>query len=428
MNMRIKERNVLQVVNQNCAGIDVHKDFVCVTTLCGPDGAISSEYQVFQSTNRELIRLRQWLLSKNIYVAGAESTGKYWFPLLNAFGDQVKLQIYNARHIKNLPGKKTDKSDSEWIAGVTRHAMLLSSFIPEKLILESRLLARTRKSLVQRRTSVRQEIHGTLECGSIKISGVITDVFGYTGTNLLKLLISGRPINETVVKKCLHCSMIKKLDRIMEALDGYLSDKHRFIIKLLMSEQDILTERIELIEKKLYSLLVNTPEHLLTMQKLTVIPGMTERSAILVLSEIGFDLSSFSKSDKFCNWVGVAPGKHESAGKNKSGRIQIRQCYIRSLLTEIAFASVRCKGTFFQAKFLSLKRRMSTKKAVVAIAHKIAKVIYAVIHDGKEYSELGADYFFIRDQDHDYKLLARITNRLGKKAVLEQLNEIPDPT
>ena len=405
----------------------MHKDFVCVTTLCGQDGAIRSEYDVFKSSNRELIKLRKWLLSMNIKVAGAESTGKYWFPLLNAFDDQVKLQIFNARHIKNLPGKKTDKADSEWIAGVTRHAMLLSSFIPEKLILESRLLARTRKSLVQRRTSVRQEIHGTLECGSIKISGVITDIFGYTGTNLLKLLVSGRSINETIVKKCLHHSMEKKLDRIMEALEGNLSDQHRFIIKLLMSELDKLTEQIELIEKKLYSLLINTPEHLETMQKLVFIPGMAERSALLVLSEIGFDLSSFSKSDKFCNWVGVAPGKHESAGKNKSGRIQIRQCYIRSLLTEIAFAATKCKGTFYQVKFLSLKRRMSTKKAVVAIAHKIAKSIYAIIHDGKEYNELGADYFFNRDQDHDYKLLARITNRLGKQAVLEQLNEIPDP-
>ncbi|MDD2228385.1 MAG: IS110 family transposase [Candidatus Cloacimonetes bacterium] len=334
MNQRVTKRNALQVVNRNCAGIDVHRDFVCATTLCGPDGAIESEYRTFKTTKKELVMLRDWLLEQKVRVAGVESTGKLWFPLLNVFSEHIQLLVYNARNIKNLPGRKTDKADSEWIAGITRHALITPSFIPDKQIRETRLISRTRKSLVQQRTSLRQQIHSILDSADIKISSVISDIFGYSGTNLLKLLCENQTITEAIVKKSIHSSMLKKLDRIMEGLDGYFVEVHRNQLKELLDLHNVYTTKIEILEIQLKKLLLDDEKKIAVKEKLMEIPGMAERSATLVLSEIGFDLSSFSNCRKFCNWVGVAPGKNESAGRNKSGRILMRQRYIRSLLTE----------------------------------------------------------------------------------------------
>lgn len=425
MNQGINNRNALQIVNRNCAGIDVHRDFVCVTTLCGPDGAIESEYRTFQTTKRELLMLREWLLELNIHVAGIESTGKLWFPLLNAFSEDIRLLVYNARNMKNLPGRKTDKADSEWIAGVTRHALITPSFVPDMQTREARLISRTRRSLVEHRTAIRQQIHGILDSADIKIASVISDIFGYSGTNLLQLLCKKQTITEAAVKKCIHHSMLKKLDRIMEGLDGYFADVHRALLKNLLSIHEFFVVQIEKIEIQLKEHVFDQEDKIEVMEKLIAIPGMAERSATLVLSEIGFDLSSFSNCRKFCNWAGVAPGRNESAGKNKSGRILMRQRYLRALLVEVALSAVHTRGTFYEAKFAMLKRRMCPKKALIAIAHKIAKAIYRIIHDGKDYVEITDRYILADRTERDLRLLSRLTERLGKDTIQTYIADMP---
>lgn len=416
----------LQVVNQICAGIDVHRDSAFVTLLSSDDGILRSEFRKYKTTKPELLKLRTWLLENNCYVVGIESTGKYWYPVHNALSDSIQVLVYNARNMKNIVGKKTDKADSQWIASVTRHGMIMHSFIPSQTIRDSRLMVRARKSIVQERTSVRQRLHGVLDCCSIKMSSIVTDLYGVTGKNLLKLLISSKPITVKMIAQCTRTSLSGKVAELVPAMDGYVRPIHKRLIKKYLYFDDLYTKQIALIEADLYTLLIESPEKEELLQRIKGIPGFSDRSALLLLAEIGFDLSSFPTSRQFCSWAGLAPGRHESAGVNKSGRIQVRQRYVRSLLTEVAFAGIRSKNTFYNAKYHSLKVRTGNKKAVIAIAHKIAKSLYNIIKEGQDYHELSSNYLFLDKQERAIKSLRRIADNIGKAAALKYINNLPE--
>ena len=262
----------------------------------------------------------------------------------------------------------------------------------------------------EHRTAIRQQIHSILDSVDIKIVSVISDIFGYSGTNLLKLLCESQTIIEAAVKKFIHHSMVKKLDRIMEGLDGYFTDVHRALLNNLLNIHEFFVVQIEKIG---------------VMEKLISLSGMAEHSATLVLSEIGFDLSSFSNCRKFCNWAGVAPGRNENAGKIKSGRILMRQRYLRALLVEVALSAVHTRGTFYEAKIAMLKRRVYPKKALIAVAHKIAKAIYRIIHDGKDYEEKTDRFVLVDRTEKDLRLLSRLAERLGKDTIQTYIADMP---
>lgn len=413
-----------EVVNKNCAGIDVHRDFVSVTIICeAPQKQVTTEYREFRTIKQELLLMRDWLLDHGCTVVGIESTGKYWFPVHNVLEDVMDVHVYNARNMKNLPGKKTDKADSEWIAKITRHMLLQSSYIPDKQIRDARLLSRTRKSLVQMRSQVRQMILGAYDASGIKLSSVVSDVFGTSGRNLTNLLLSGGTISEDIIKSIVYGPLCHKTEDIMLSMDGYLREVHTYIISLYLRIEQDLTGQIEQIEAKLYELLVDSPQRKELLDRIVLIPGFTERSALILLSEVGFDLRTFDSNKKFCSWAGLAPGKHESAGKNRSGKIQVRQRYLRALLIEVSLAATHCKDTFIKAKYYSLKSRIGANKAVVAIAHFLAEAAYRAIKEGMDYKELTSAYVSQIQMNRDLKNLSRITDRLGKDTVLALVNK-----
>lgn len=423
-----KSNEDYEIVNPICAGIDIHRDLFNVTLLISDGYKTVSVYRKYRSVKKDIIELRNWLLEKNCPVVGLESTGKYWLPLLNALEGYITVNLYNARHMKNIPGKKTDRADSKWIARATRHALLMPSFIPDAQTRDSRCLVRTRKSLVEQRTRVRQIIHGILDTCSIRISSFISDIHGVSGTHLLDLITEEKHISREIIEKQIHGKVKKKAEDIYEAMQGYIRPAHIYTLKLLRSEERFVNQEITNIELKLKSFVLDTPEKTEVFERLLEVPGFAERSAILLLAEIGFDLSSFPTHKNFASWAGLAPGKKESAGVNKSGRIQVRQHYLRSLLVEVGYAASRSKDTFYNSKFYSLKVRMITQKAIVAIAHKLAVVVYKIIKEGKSYQELSPNYVSCEREAKDLKYLKRLTERMDKDAIIQYLESITKPT
>lgn len=425
----VSENQSPECVNRICAGIDVHRDFACVSVIeRKPNEDVFLDFQKFATTKQEMIALREWLLSYQVSVAGIESTGKYWYAVFNALDGHIRLNVYNARHIKNLPGKKTDKSDSRWIAKVALDETIKPSFIPDAQIRDTRLVSRYRKNLVQERTRIRQQAHSLLECSGIKISGVVSDLFGVSGKNLLKLIASGTEYNEVIVGKIVHNQLRRKVPALMTALDGYVRPTHQAMLKELLKANDDLTGQIAQVEAQLRKLLLDTPLKVEILERVCALPGFSETSALILLSEIGFDLSSFPSVKHFCSWAGLCPGSHESAGKNHSGKIQTRQKYLRGLLIEIALVSVCRKNSYLRAKYFSLKSRIGANKAVIAIAHKLAKAVYSAVKEGKPYYELSDEYVSISQMNRDKKAIEKITARLGKEAVSVLLEQIEDYT
>ena len=357
-----------------------------------------------------------------MYGCGLESTGKYWYPIYFSLEDVMRVNVYNARNMRNIPGKKTDKKDSEWIAKITRHALIMPSYIPEQHIRDARLISRERKALVQQRGSVRQRALGILDSAGIKLSSVMSDVFGVSGRNLLDLLINRKAITVKKIEGLVYGQLRKKSDSLMLAMDGYLRDTHIFLLKMLLDQENDLTKKINAIEERLEEFLIDSEEKKAVVDTIITIPGFSERSAMLLLSEVGFDLETFPSNKNFCSWVGLAPGKKESAGKNVSGKIQVRQRYLRALLIEVALASTRCKGSYVKAKYWNLKGRIGGNKAVVAIAHYLARAAYRAIKEGMPYKELTENHASLRQSKIDLKQLTKITQRLGKEAVMAYID------
>jgi transposase len=428
------ENGQYEVVNKKSAGIDVHRDFVSATVIIETeDKGIFTAYEEFETSKKSLLQLRDWLCGYGCTVAGLESTGKYWYPVYFALETHMQVNVYNARNMRNIPGKKTDKKDSEWIAKLTRHALIMPSYIPEQHIRDARLYARERKSLVKERGSVRQRVLGMLDSAGIKLSSVMSDVFGVSGRNLLELLVSGKPVSSRKVADRVYGPLKGKIDDLISAMDAYQRPTHIFLLKLAIEQEQYLTKRIELIEKKLSEFLIDSEEAKTVLDRIVTIPGFSERSGTLLLAEVGFDLKAFPSNKQFCSWLGLAPGRKESAGKNVSGKIQVRQRYLRALFIEVALAATNCKGTYVKAKYWNLKANIGGKKAVVAIAHYLAKAVYRAIKEEMEFKELTEDYASMRQTKKDLRQLSRIAKRLGKDAVkayidVESNNDNPQDT
>lgn len=415
-----------EVVNHICAGIDVHRDKVNITLAKSEGNKVRFYYNVFWTVKSGLEEMLTWLISNGCTVVGMESTGKYWRPVLNILEGNVAIHLYNARHIKNIPGKKTDKKDSQWIARITRYELITHSFIPDAKTRQTRDFVRYRKSLVESRTRSRQQIHDILTSCGIRIAICMSDIFGVSGRFLLHCIAHNKPLNKDILELRMHAPLNKKVDEIYEALKGNVKKSDRELLIMHLEEEQRLGVLIDTIEAKLEKMVMDNTERENIVNRLIEIPGFSKRSAILLVGEIGTDLSSFPDSKHFSSWCGLAPGKKESAGKNLSGRIHVRQHYLRSLLVEVALASTRCKGTYFNCKFFELKKSKSTQKAVIAIARKLSIAIYMIIKEGKNFKELTAEYVPIEAQARDLRNIQRIAKKMGKEAAFSILEQVFD--
>jgi transposase len=400
------------IIDKGC-GLDVHKETV---VACVMGSGIKKEIRTFSTKTNDLLSLKTWLSSMGITHVAMESTGSYWKPVFNVLEDSFTLILANARHIKNVPGRKTDVKDSEWICRLLRSGLLAGSFIPPQVIRELRDLTRYRRKLMQSLSAEKNRIQKVLEDANIKISSVLSDTFGVSGSQMITAIMEGKLCEEemaNLAKGKLTC----KKEEIREALVGYFQDHHRFMIRASL-------EHIKHLEKLISDLDWETKKKLEQYQKeydlLQTIPGVKEQGAASIIAEIGVDMNIFPSEGHLSTWAGMSPGNNESAGKKKSGKTTQGNKNLRAALTQCAWAASKTKNTYLSAKYHSLVGRRGKKRALIAIGHKILVIAYHIIKNGLPYKELGKDYLLHRREDKIVKNHIKRLRDLGYEVELKK--------
>ena len=353
------------------------------------------EVRTFGTVTRDLLALRDWLAQMGVRHVAMESTGVYWKPIYNILEGEFEVLLVNARHVKNVPGRKTDVKDCEWLAHLLQCGLLKASFIPPRNQREWRDLTRTRTQLVRQKAAVANRIQKVLEDANVKLASVATDVLGVSGRAMLEALASGESDPKALAQMA-RKRLREKIPQLEAALEGRMSDHHRFLLRALLDQLAHLEGQIELFEQRIEQL--NAP-FVHAVEAVAALPGFDTTSASAVVSEIGTDMKAFPSADHLSSWCGVCPGNHESAGKHQGGQTRKGNAWLRGILTQSAWAATRTKGSYFQAQYRRLARRRGKKRALVAVAHSLLVVIYHVLSTGRSFEDLGFDYFNDREAD-----------------------------
>lgn len=393
-----------QVVERGC-GMDVHKETVVVTMRGKGIKTMTKSYSTFTNS---LKTLKAWLKKHKITHIAMESTGVYWKPIFNVLGDDFEILLVNARHVKNVPGHKTDRRDSKWLAKLLLCGLLKGSFIPERKIRELRDLTRYKTKLTNQVSAEKNRFLKILEDTNIKLSVVLTDVFGVTGSKMISEILKEEDYQPEKLLRLVHGSVKASREDIKEALTGHVTSHHRFMLNTLLANIERLRTTIAEIDAQIEQVVEPYRQE---RELLATIPGVGIDGAVGIIAEIGVDMEQFATHKHLASWAGVSPGSNESAGKNKSGRITYGNKYLRALLTEQGWAASRTKNTYLSAKYKSLVGRRGKKKATIAIGHKILIAAYFIIKEKVVFKELGEDYLNNFRKD---KLLAYYKQQIQK--------------
>ena len=411
-----KIKQTISVVHPVCCGLDVHKKSISACLIFNDSsGQEQSIIQEFDTFTDSLIRLREWLIEHSCPIVAMESTGIYWRPVHNILEEAVEVILVNARHVKNVPGRKTDIADSRWLAGLLRHGLIKGSFIPPKHVREWRDITRCRQKHVQTLNDYKRRVHKLFESANIKIDSVLSDLFGATGRRLIALLADPEAeITLEDVKKAAHSRVRHKVPELFRSIQGHFTAHHAFMLRSLLRTISHHEQEIETLDCRLKELM---SEHTPILEELDRIPGINEVTARAVLAEIGPDLEAFPSCSHLTSWAGLCPGNNESAGKRKGGRSPVKKHHLKTILVEAAWAATRKKDSYYKEKFHRLKSRRGPKKAIVAIAHRLLKAIYHVIKFGTAFRDLGAQYLQQRAQAATLRYLRKQASILGMKLV-----------
>jgi transposase len=400
-------------IERGC-GIDVHKAIV-VATINGK--GLKKQTREFSAYTSSLTSLRKWLIDNRVTHAAIESTGVYWKPVFNIIGEDVKLILVNARHIKNVPGRKTDIKDSEWICKLLLSGLLKASFIPPKDIRDLRDLTRYQTKLTQQIAAEKNRIIRELEDANIKLSTVLQDVSGATGTKIINAIIEGETNPEKLIR-FYHGKIKVGREEFKEALNGKLTEHHRFMLRQMKQHIVSIEKQIEEIENEIDRRVAPYEKDI---ELLREIPGVDRKGAIGIISETGTDMSVFKDEHHLASWAGLSPGNNESAGKKKSGRTTHGDKYLKALVVELAWGATRTKGTFYRAKYNSIVGRRGKKRALIAVGHKILCATYHILNEKVSYKEVGIEYFEKRKQKNRLERLKRELKEFGYKVIKNDL-------
>ena len=405
----------IRVVHPVCCGLDVHKKKIsaCLITV-DEHGQEQYEIEEFGTFTNDLLNMKEWLTDNGCPIIAMESTGVYWRPVHNVLEGFMEVILVNARHIKNVPGRKTDISDSKWLAGLLRHGLLRGSFIPPKEVRQWRELTRLRRIYTESLADYKRRIHKLFETANIKIGSVVSDLFGVTGRNLISLLCDESELSLENIRANSKGGLKSKAEELLSSVQGFFEDHHRFQLIGMMEVIAGFETKIAEITDRLDAL---TAGHQDLLDRLDEIPGIDKKSAQSIVSEIGVTLDEFICMAALASWAGLCPGNNESAGKRKSGRTSVRSHPFKTILIEVAWAAVKKKGSYYRAKYFKLKARRGPKKAIVAIAHRISKAIYNIIKNGDTFRELGEDYLTAQTKQRTIKNIKQRAKQLGYKLV-----------
>lgn len=407
----------MDVVQERCAGLDVHKDTVVACARVVVEGKIQQEVRTFGTTTKELLALADWLRDKGCTHAAMESTGVYWKPVWHILEDSLTLVLANAMHIKNVPGRKTDVNDATWISELLAHGLIRGSFVPPTPVQEMRDLTRTRKQLVREAAQHTQRIQKTLEDANIKLDSVVSDILGVSGRAILDALVGGECDPERLVD--LTTGRLKASREVLvEAVRGHVQPHHRFLLKLHLEQFDSLNKAVRDLEARLGDVLQPFRD---LEELLTTIPGVSRTTAQVILSEVGTDMSRFPTAGHLISWAGLCPGNHESAGKRRSTRLRKGGQWLKATLVQGAWAGSRKKGSYLKAQFHRIRARRGPKKAVIAVAASMLTAAYHMLKNGVEYEDLTEAYFTRREPAGLAKRLVKRLEGLGLAVTVSPL-------
>ena len=378
----------LATLHKRVIGLDVHQAQITACAIIeDADGTTRIEQRQFGAFKRDRRALADWAAALSPDQVVMESTGIYWkspYAALEAVG--IRAQVVNARHVKNVPGRKTDVGDAQWLATLARAGLLRGSFVPPAKLRELRLISRQRQKLVGQLASEKNRLHKVLTDGGIRLGVVVSDVHGQSARAMVKAIIDGQPPHE--VLKLASRRLKASREELFDALQGELTDSHRFVLDELMCHIEEIEARIARFDARLLDGLTDERNALALLQTL---PGVDLIGAAMLLVEIGTDMDAFGNADRLASWVGICPGNNESAGKRKSARVRKGNPYVRRLLCEFAHAASRTQSVF-QSKFQSLIVRRGHKRAIVALAHKLLRTIFFMLNRGQHYRDSATDY------------------------------------
>jgi transposase len=401
---------------ERCAGLDVHKQTI-VACARVPDGRGGRQHAVhtFGTTTEALLALRDWLLAQGVTHVALESTGVYWKPVYYILEDALTCVLVNAAHLRHVPGRKSDMQDCVWLAQVLEHGLVRGSLVPPPQIRDLRDLTRYRKTVIQDRTRVANRLHKVLEDAGIKLASVASDVLGVSGRAMLQALVGGTT-DATVLADLARGQLRRKLPALREALTGHFRAHHAFLVGRLLADLEYCEEAIADVSLRIEELM--RPFAAL-VARLDTIPGINQRTAEVLIAELGPDMAVFPTAQHVVSWTGLAPGQHESAGKRRNVKTRPGNRWLRTVLIEAALAAIHKRNSALGARYRRLVRKCGHPKAIVAIARTLLVIAYHVLARQTTYHELGDSYFDQRHQDQAKRRALNTLERLGYKVAIE---------
>ena len=402
----------MDVVHTRCCGLDVHKRTVVACLMAERE----KETRTFRTTTEQLRRLAIWLNQADCTTVAMESTGVYWKPVYNVLElSGMELLVVNARHIKAVPGRKTDVKDAEWICDLLRHGLLQGSFIPERPHRELQELVHYRRALVDERNREVNRIHKVLQGANIKLSDAVTDVMGVSGRAMLDALAAGVTEPDAIVGQ-VRTHLKADRNEIRVCVEGMMGAHQQLLLTTQLQQVDSLRRKILKVNADIETRMRPVES---VINRLDTIPGVGRITAQEIVAAIGTDMSRFPSSGHLASWAKLCPGTNESAGKRRAARTGKGNRYLRSALTEAAQSAARSKDTYLRSQYYRLKSKRGANKATIAVAHTILVIAYHIIKDGTEYQDLGANHLDERRSDIVTRQLVRRLRKLGHKVTLE---------
>jgi transposase len=395
----------MEVLYPQCAGLDVHAKSVVACVRIASGATVSYEHRTVATSTRGLLELAEWLTAQGVTHLAMEATGVYWKPVWHVLEESFTLVLANAMHIRNIPGRKSDKNDARWIADLLALGLIRSSFVPPAPIQDLRDLTRTRKQLVREITRHTQRIQKTLEDANLKLTETISDILGASGRAILNALVAGET-DPARLADVTHGRLKATREQLIDVLHGRITPHHRFMIKLHLTQITALETAIADVEARIGEALAPFRA---AVSLLTTMPGLKDTAAAVIIAEIGTDMSQFPSAGHLLSWAGLCPRLDESAGKRRSTRTRPGAPWLKTTLVQVAWTAARKKDSYFHAQFLRLKSRRGPKKAILAVAASMLTDAYVMLRDGVEFHDLGDQYFVQRDKE---RLTTRLLQRL----------------
>jgi transposase len=410
-----RKESIMKEVYTCCAGLDIHKESIeaCVRRM-EADGRLHQNTHHWGTMTRDLQAMADWMAAQGVTHVAMESTGVFWKPIYNILEGRFTVLLVNARHLKQVPGRKSDIRDCQWIAHLLQCGLLKGSFIPERAQRELRDMTRHQAQLADEKTRTVNRIHKVLEDANIKLASVATDILGVSGRAMLSALIEGERDSHKLANFAQR-QLRGKIPELEKALEGHVTTHHQFMLRLLWKQLAQEEELIAELDARIDEYVRPFAEKI---ERLDAVPGVDRRVAVTVLAEIGTDMKPFPTDEDLASWAGICPGNNVSAGKRKRQRIPPGNRWLKRSLVQAAWAASRSKNTYLASQYRHLARR-GQKKTSVAVAHSMLVIFYHMLKDGKQYADLGADWFDRLEPQRLTRYYVKRLESLGHKVTLD---------